>query len=211
MAGRFPLLAGSIAGALTLCLAGCASSPHTRFYTLHPVGERQVERTATPAAPVSVFVRPVDIPDYLDRPQIVTRSGHNELVLAEFDRWAGSLADDITAVVAEDLSRLLGTERVYSNRSVQGEKADYTVALRILRLDCTPGESVFMRAQWLVRCPGEGKSVSVQGGTFTAPVKDRQYQTVVAAVSKVLEQVSIAIARDIAPAERAADKTGAPR
>ena len=83
MAARAALLSGILA------LTGCAGSESVRYYVL----------SATPAGPVGAAVRdipvgvgPVELPEYLDRPQIVTRTSQNELNVADFDRWAESLA-----------------------------------------------------------------------------------------------------------------------
>ncbi|GAB6190600.1 PqiC family protein [Desulfocastanea catecholica] len=56
---------------------------------------------------------PVEIPDYLNRPEIMTRKGRNTVELAEFNRWAGSFKESITAVLAENLGLLLGSDLVY--------------------------------------------------------------------------------------------------
>ena len=183
---------------VTLLLAGCASSPSARFYTLTPLGRHDAETSPQAmATPVSVRIGPVEIPDYLDRPQIATRDGRNELRLAEFDRWAGSLSENIAAVLAENLSTLLGSDRIYVYPRMSAEKTDYSVALRVLRLDCTPGERVLLKAQWTVFAEQERKDVATRLKTYTESLSDSRYETMVAAVSHTLEQVSREIAREI--------------
>src|SRR5664279_3044471 len=86
-------------------LTGCASSPSSKFYQLNP-GQNKTSVTGDVSLDQSqvIAIGPVRIPDYLDRPQIVTRSGKNELKLSEFDRWAGSLESDVNRVLVEDIS-----------------------------------------------------------------------------------------------------------
>lgn len=55
----------------------------------------------------TIGVGPVSIPDSLDRSQIATLSGGNEVIIAEFDRWSGSCRDEIARVMTENLSALL--------------------------------------------------------------------------------------------------------
>ena len=62
----------------------------------------------------TIGVGPVSIPDSLDRSQIVTLSGGNEVIIAEFDRWYGSCRDEIARVMTENLSALLPSQRVVS-------------------------------------------------------------------------------------------------
>ena len=145
----------------------------------------------------SVSIAPVEIPDYLERPQIVTRDGRNELRLAEFDRWAGSLSDNISAVMAENLSMLLGSDLVFVNPGMRAEKAKYLVAMRVLRLDCVPGDHVLLKAQWTVVAGPEKKDLATHVSTFSERLNDSQYDTMAAAVSQTIEKVSREIAREI--------------
>ena len=184
--------------ALVLPLAGCAASPPVRFYTLAPIGYPEGATPAPVAAnPVTVGIAPVEIPDYLDRPQIVTREGRNELKLAEFDRWAGSLSDNISAVLADNVATLLGSDRVAVSPAMGGGKTDVTVALRILRWDCVPGQRVLLKAQWTILAGKERKEVAARTASFTKSLGDQRYETMVAAFDHILDQVSREIAREI--------------
>ena len=193
-----PLMQTLLLVTVAAVLFGCASSPQARFYTLNPLGFPEAKQPAPAAAhPVSVSIAPVEIPDYLDRPQIVTRDGRNELRLAEFDRWAGSLSDNITAVLAENLAQLLGTDRIFVYPRLQAEKAEFSVMTRVLRLDCKPGEQVFLKVQWTLLSGPERKDVATQVASFTERLNDNRYETIAAAVSRTLEQLSREIARTI--------------
>src|SRR4051812_18801060 len=88
--------------AVTL-LAGCGTSPNATFYTLSAV-----EAPATAAAKTvsSVAIGVVTVPDALDRPQIVTRTGANQVTINEFERWAGPLKSEIARTLAENLTKL---------------------------------------------------------------------------------------------------------
>lgn len=182
---------------MILLLSGCAGGPSSRFYTLTPLDQQEIKPASPEAASsVSLRIAPVEIPDYLDRPQIVTRDGKNELQLAEFDRWAGSLRENIAAVLAENLTLLLGTDRIFTYPRVRAEKTDYLLALKILRLDCTPGDRVLLKAQWTIYA-GQEMAGATRMATFTEPLPDGRYETLVAAVSHALGQVSREIAKQL--------------
>ena len=184
--------------ALTVWLASCASSPEARFYTLSTVSHQETKSTSRHMEnPLSVSIAPVEIPDYLDRPQIVTRDGRNELKLAEFDRWGGALRDNIAAVLAENLALLLDSDRVYVYPRTRAEKADYEVAMRVLRLDCAPGDKVLLKAQWVVTTGQEKKEIATHISTFTESLNDSRYDTLVAAISQTLALISREIAQEI--------------
>lgn len=183
--------------AVTLMLAGCAGSPQARFYLLSPLTDQEGNPSAPANDPVSLGIAPVEIPDYLDRPQIVTRDGRNELKLAEFDRWGGSLPDNIAAVMTENLSQLLGSDRVQAVPRGRIETVDYTLMIRVLRLDCMPGDQVIMKVQWTLAAGPSGKDLLTRVTSCSETLKDSRYDTLVAAVSASLGQVSREIAREI--------------
>src|SRR4029453_549757 len=90
-----------LCGVALLVLSGClGSTPPTQFYLLPP---RPSGDTAPPASAgprdLTLAVGPVTVPPYLDRPQIVTRTSRAKLALADFDQWAGPLADTIARVL----------------------------------------------------------------------------------------------------------------
>ena len=105
--------------AVSLALAGLAGmggcvgrSSAARFYVLTPVAATGVAAASTQGSGLIVSVGPVTLPSYLNRPQIVTRLAGGEVDLAEFDRWAEILIEAVPRVLAEDLGRLLGSDRV---------------------------------------------------------------------------------------------------
>jgi hypothetical protein len=180
-----------------LVLAGCAGTPQTRFYTLTPMTLQQAGTPAVEAKKVTVNISPVEIPDYLNRQQIVTRDGGNELKLADLDRWAGSIAESMAIVLAENLSQLLGSEQVFVHPRLQSATPDYTVALRVLQLDCVPGDQARLKAQWTVLAGAERKEAITRISNITEKLEDKQYATIAAAVSRILEQLSGDIVREI--------------
>jgi hypothetical protein len=193
---RLPLTLITVA--VAVYLAGCSSSPASRFYTLSPLVLQEAKPSPQPAtSQVSVSIAPVEIPDYLDRPQMVTHDGQNRLRLAEFDRWGGSLGDNISAVLAENLGLLLNSERVYVFPRTGSEKPDYNLAVRVLRLDCVPAGQALLKAQWTLFSGAKGKDVTTRVSTFSERLNDRGYETMAAAVSRTIEQVSREIAREI--------------
>jgi len=192
-----PLLRTAIAVVIVLWLSGCAQSPQARFYTLTPLARQEVQTQPPATSAISVNIIPVEIPDYLNRPQIVTRSGQNELQLAEFDRWAGSLPDNIAAVMAENLSQLLASDKVLARSWGRHEKNDYTLALRVIRLDCVPGTMVTMRVQWTLSTPPDGTSVATRVSTYSEKLQDARYDTAVSAVSTLLGRACREIAQEI--------------
>jgi uncharacterized lipoprotein YmbA len=66
--------------AIFLMLAGCASTAPTRYYNLNSLISSGTEMKAVSTDQnIAIGVGPIEIPDYLDRPHIVTRTGRNEI------------------------------------------------------------------------------------------------------------------------------------
>jgi uncharacterized lipoprotein YmbA len=190
---RLPLTLITVAVAASL--AGCSSSPASRFYTLTPLVLHETKPSPPVASgEVSVSIAPVEIPDYLDRPQMVTRDGQNELRLAEFDRWGGSLGENVSSVLAENLGLLLNSESVHVFPRARAEKSDFKLNVRIMRLDCIPANQVLLKAQWTLFSGAEGKDVATRISTFSERLADSKYETMAAAVSRTIEQLSREIA-----------------
>ncbi len=95
MRGVLPMLVGAAV------LAGCGSSPPTRFYTLDAV---KPEGSAPSKADVmQVKVDAVHIPPLLDRRAIVRRQAGNQLDISSQDRWGAAFGEMARGVLTQDL------------------------------------------------------------------------------------------------------------
>lgn len=186
-----------LAQILTTCfmagvIAGCASSSPSRFYTLNS--------TLSPAVPpqtnVSVSVGPVSIPAAIDRPQIVVRTGPNMVSLAEFDRWASPLKEDIARTVVKNLIAILGTPQVTVFPQSMAVETSYRVGMDVLRFESEPGKGATLDSLWTVSSRKDGQSRSGRT-TITEPAQSGGYAELVAAHSRALGQLSSEIAKTI--------------
>jgi len=180
-----------LAGALCMVLAGCVgSSRPSRFYTLATSDVRP--GTTITAADTMLAVGPVEIPEYVDRHQIVTRAGTNELVVADFDRWAGSLPEEITrslvAVLADRLSPRNVAVTTWRSAHLVRAAATYRAAVTITRFDGSLGHSVVLRGRWALTADRAGKasSILVKEATVTENVDGAGYDALVAAMERAL-------------------------
>ena len=185
-------------GLVVALLAGCASSPPSKYYQLNPIQTRAaITRDSSFEKAEMIVVGPIHLPDYLDRPQIVTRVGENELRRSEFDRWAGSLDSDVTRVLVEDISNHLPAESFsavpWTPYLESQMPASYRVEVLVDRFDGRLGDSVQLKAQWAVFAKNRTMLLKREA-TITAQVGGTSYDALVAAMSSVLERLS----RDIA-------------
>lgn len=184
-----------------LLLSGCANSTPARFYVLSGGVRLQESEPATPKEnDVSLAIGPVGLPEHLDRPQIVTRIGENRFILAEFDRWAEPLVRSFTRVLAENLSTLLSTDRVVVIPWKSSTPADYRITMDVIRFDGNLGEGASLISRWTVLGPDGNEIVPMKKSVFVVDTRREDYESLVAAMSEAIWELS----REIAAAIRAA-------
>ena len=96
---------------LLVLLTACGSSPKTEFYVLSADHGSIVQAANVNAGP-AVGVWSVRLPGYLERSEIVTRDGEYEIKLGDFWWWAGNLDENMTQLIANELSQKLQSNRV---------------------------------------------------------------------------------------------------
>ncbi len=195
---------------LSLALGGCSNTPPTRFYVLSAMAD---QAPAVPGKGTAIGIGPVTLPQYLNRPQIVTRIGGNQLAFAEFDQWGGDLNDNVTRALAANLSSLLKTDRVSLYPWKDEAPIDYQVTIDVVSFEQDVDGSSVLTAYWSIVDPRSGKAKLMRRSSYrdrsdTAPPGTAvstgtsqsggalPYDAIVAAMSRNLE----ALSRDIAGA-----------
>jgi uncharacterized lipoprotein YmbA len=183
-----------------LLLTGCgSSSPKVEFYTLNPLTGIQAEAN-TPATDqkLSIGVGPVEIPEILDRPQIVTRSGPNKLTVDEFHRWAGRMNESFGQVLAENISLLLATDQVAVYPWQTDFKPHYRIALKIRYFEGQWGKDVLLEAIWSVSSQQSQQTHTQRKSVINEPLSpEPDYEALVAAHSRAIAQLSREIVQEI--------------
>ena len=184
------LLCGLLASVL---LGACGTTPPAAYYSLDDGAMSVAARGTTP----SVAIVQAKLPDSLDRPQLVIRSGGNRLQLSEQRRWAEPLRSEIPRVLAGDLGRLLDSSRVAALPvDVQRFAADFNVQLDIQRLDLIEGQGVDLDLMWLIEAR-QGQ-VSVGRSTLHEPAAaGNDPGALVAALRRALGRAAVDIASEI--------------
>jgi uncharacterized lipoprotein YmbA len=171
--------------AAAILLGACATTPRANFYTLNGVDPDK----ADVRFPLVVAVGPVDLPQYLDRPHIVTRVGGNRLSVDEFNRWAGALEEDITRVLARRIGGRLGTQRIYGYPSRVVPDTDYRIALDIRAFDGALGGEVHLDVSWSVIADRSGEVLQTHQASYQALSAGDGYEAYAAALSDALAQL----------------------
>ena len=142
--------------AACLLLAGCAAfSPShdpSKFYTLVPLTDVGSARTTNKGmAQVSLIVGPIKFPGYLDRQQIASRISPNQLEFSETHRWAEPLPENFARILSENLSALLGTEKISLFPRRETTTPDYQLEIDVSRFEVNSDREAYLRARWAIR------------------------------------------------------------
>lgn len=140
--------------ALAVLLSACATA-QTQFYTLIPPAPSTQSGDA--AAAMQIDVLPVEIPQQVDRPQMVVRESSGKIVPVETRRWIAPLATEIRGALSADLTHALGAMDVHGI-SAAPQLPTYQVALKILRFDSALGAYARVDALWSIRRSGKDES-----------------------------------------------------
>jgi uncharacterized protein len=179
----------------TLVVHGCSTGPPVRLYILTSLSRAESMPPATGEREISIGVGPVELPQYVNRPQMVTGQQSSELQSAASAQWAEPLQDGFTRVLAQNLSLLLATDRValFPWKTFAPE---YQVVVEVTHfLGQTEGE-VSLVALWSILTK-DGREVLVsKKSSVREATGSPEYEALAAAMSRTVA----ALSRDIATA-----------
>jgi hypothetical protein len=183
-----------------LALAGCSilqpQPDPSRFYVL----TASVEEAAVPAGgadELMLGLGPIKLPDYLDRAQMVTRVGPNQVVFSEFERWAERLERNFSRVLGENLSRLLGTEKIISLPAFIPAPLRFEVPIEVLRFESDDRGVVELWARWAIRNASDRKLLHAHESRVTETANGTETQAVVAALGRAVGKLGEEIAAEV--------------
>lgn len=189
-----------------IALSGCTGllgreSAPTSFFLLNPVARTQQAVAVKDGPAVGVF--PVRLPAYLDRTSIVTRTSANELDIASFDAWGAPLSQNMTSVIAENLSILIPSDRVFPAPVNVAIPINYEVAVDVVEFERDAAGAVRLTARWSLMSDGGRQVYALRRSGFEVRDVPKDYDAISAAMSDLLGELSKDIAAEIrAPRRR---------
>ena len=165
--------------AMAACALSVACSPlaprpdHSKFFILTPLADAALAES-TPAATgngpsLTIGIGPIDFPDYLRRPEVVTVASPNQLDLAAEKRWGEPLDKDFARVFAENISRLLKTQQLEKYPWPVRTHIDYQIVIDVQRFETTTDGQSQLVARWIIK-DGTGKNLYASETRASAPV-----------------------------------------
>jgi len=178
---------------LTILLSACGTSPKTHFYLLS--AERNTDITTTDK--ISIGVWKVNVPELIDRPEIVTRTGPHTINLADFHRWAGGLSNNMSLLIANELSYNLQTGHVDVSPWSAYRNFDYQVKVHIREFDSVPGGTGSIKGAFVILNGKGNKKLLEERFSFKETVKGESYSEIAATMSRLVVSLSAKISQAI--------------
>jgi uncharacterized lipoprotein YmbA len=188
----------SVACVCMLNFLGCGTSQPSHFYLLRALSPASVSGLSeTKQSSLSLGLGPVTFPKYLDRPQIVTKASDHEVELAEFHKWAEPLSENVSHVLAENLSALLSTDQIVQYPWKSSINPDYQLSLDVIQLDGKKNQEAVLKIRWTLVGDDEKTLLMQKTSQFSEILRSAEYEELVEAMSHMLASLSEEIAAAI--------------
>lgn len=191
----------ALALVLNSCLGGPSQTPATRFYVLNGIYSAEYVNRPQPVMVldknVTLGIGPIKLSQVLDRPQIIIRTSKNEIRVADLERWAAPLNENITNVLTDNLTTLLSTGSILKFPWKITVPIEYQIILEITRFDGMPGGNADLRSRWGI-LGKNGRIVYSKSKTIlTEPIGGDTIADMVQAQSRLVAKLSMEIAKEI--------------
>ena len=178
----FRLLLFSIV-ALTSC------STERNYYLLSPVGR------PPSGGGIGIGVGPVTMANYLvERPYLVFQSTPNKMEISDLHVWGGSLRNDFTRVLASNLGHRKNTGNIRTYPWDRENELNYQITIDVRHFHGTADGDAILEASWRVyKLPGS-RLVTSSTSTLREPILQDGFESLVAAQSRLIDQLAASIA-----------------
>ena len=169
-------------------LRGARTDP-TRYFVL-----TTIDTKASAAIDTTIGVDHVELPEYLRRDEIVSRSASNQIRLADYDRWGEPLRDGFARTLRRDLESELGSGHVFGQPFEPSQLPALTLDVEVRHLEHMAGQGAALEAEWTLRERVKGTVLLVHATKLTVPAADKDPGAEIAALSKAVSKMSAEIA-----------------
>jgi len=155
MSGRMSKILAVVA--IWLSFGGCSAlaprADPSNFYILAALPEADMATDKNAAGikiKFSVGLGPIELPGYIDRQQIATRTSTNRLSYSKNDRWAAPLSENFSRILAQNIAHLSNPARVIRFPWQNTDAPDYQVKIEVLQFEASSNQEALLTAHWSV-------------------------------------------------------------
>lgn len=178
---RFPATAFLLAA--VVAATGCTTA-QPRYYLMSSVEPAKAPMSATE---LSLGVGPVQLADYLQRANIVTRESTSRIRVAADHKWGAALDSHFAEVLAEDLRLRLGLRGVQVYPWQPGVQPDIQLTMELTRF-IHEGDAVHLDARW--RIIDRAARHAAEGFSQISEPASAEYDDIVDAMSRATARLA---------------------
>lgn len=177
-----------------LLLSGCTKGPAPRLYMLDLPFSAEM---AGIEKGVAVGIEPIELPQYLDRPQIITRDGIVHLQASEAHVWAEPIKDSASRVLVVTLASELDSNRLYLLPRRTRTTLDWRVAIDVGRFDGAIDGEILLAVRWSLYRGNDKDPSLTRVSIVEESVGGNNYEAMVIAQTRALVRLGKEIAAAI--------------
>lgn len=169
---------------------GCASNPSTKvLYTLQspPMVAPAIKPVALDGA---LGIGPIELPESFSGDRIAVIGSDQQVRSSQNHRWAGDLKKNISRTLASDLSKILDYQDVWPYPWDARHRPDKQVSVYVESLSGELGQPVTMVAKWIFFDDSGNRVLSIGREQLTADTVDKSYDSYVAAINDLVNELS---------------------
>jgi uncharacterized lipoprotein YmbA len=167
----------------------------SKFFLLAPISGETAAATAHKS--LAIGVGPIDFPDYLCHPDVVTRTSPTEIDISTNNFWGEPLDNNFKRVLRQNLAQLLNTQKIEEYPWPRNTKIDYQVEVDVQRFEKESDGQSQLTALWIIKDGQSGKDLYASETRVTTPVAAGD-TVAAAALSSNLATLSEQIAAQVA-------------
>ena len=173
---------------LILVIIACTSNNSATFYLLKaiPSDDLKLARNENSMKRITVLVKLLNFPEYLDQPQMVIRENNYKLQINEQHRWAEPIKNHFTRIFVKNLnSRIAPSDaRIYSK--LDGSKPDYQLSIEVFQMDVNMDNEAVLKTEWSLSIGKKANLITRQTNAYNIPIENNSFESGVEAQSKAI-------------------------
>jgi len=182
---------------IAIVFSACSSSgPKTQYYSMfaNTRPESHVIRNSV----LAIGIGPIDLPEYVDHPGIVSATDSNKVVVSGYNAWAGDLKENMSRVIASNLSAAFELDQIWAFPWNNRIKPDYKIRLIFEEFSGIRGGEVKVVLRWMLVNKDGKTRLLAEKETIIKNTGSSSYNDYVAALNSALNELSNLIAAKVA-------------
>jgi uncharacterized protein len=183
-----------------ICSCVKTDAPAVRYYLLTPtIDAKDTHKIPNAGEPLQIEIASLRLPQYLERPQIVSRSSENRLEFAEFHQWGGNLRKNMIRVLAQNLSNLLATPNMVISPHRPLKSPDYRIEIEVMHFEKNSQGRIWFSTRWRLSrgAREEALAANMTDLISDANLKTKDFDHAVSTMSGLMGELSRIIGKAI--------------